>query len=178
MTNLRVKKIVLFGPESTGKTTLAQQLAAHYHTVWIPEYSRTYQEEQGRPLNISDVIPIARGQIRLEEEAFPKANNILICDTDILETKVYSEVYNGACPPWLLDTIPRRLADLYLLTQVDLPWIPDGIRDRPDDREQMYALFKKELYQLQLPFAEIWGSYQHRFVKAVEAIDVFMGKKE
>jgi HTH-type transcriptional regulator, transcriptional repressor of NAD biosynthesis genes len=174
MTTHLVKKIVLFGPESTGKTTLAQQLAAHYHTVWVPEYSRTYQEVQGRPLGISDVVPIAQGQIRLEEEAFPQAHVILICDTDILETKVYSEVYNGACPQWLLDTIPQRLADLYLLTQVDLPWIPDGIRDRPDEREHMHTLFKQELLRLRLPFAEIWGSYQRRFIKAVEAIDLFM----
>jgi NadR type nicotinamide-nucleotide adenylyltransferase len=175
MANQKVKKIVLFGPESTGKTTLAQQLATHYHTLWVPEYSRIYQEEQGRQLDISDVIPIVQGQIRLEEETFPQAHTILICDTDILETKVYSEVYNGTCPVWLLETIPQRLADLYLLTQIDLPWIPDGIRDRPDDREQMHRLFRKELLQLKLPFAEIWGNYQQRFNKAVEAIDLFLG---
>jgi NadR type nicotinamide-nucleotide adenylyltransferase len=171
-----IKKIVLFGSESTGKTTLAQQLAAYYHTVWVPEYSRIYQEEKGRLLTINDVIPIAKGQIQLEDLAMDKANHLLICDTDILETKVYSQAYNGSCPQWLLDIIPHRLAHLYLLADIDMPWEPDGIRDRPYNREEMHDLFKNELIQRNLPFAEISGSYNERLKQAVCAIDEFLNK--
>lgn len=171
-----VKKIVLFGSESTGKTTLASQLAHYYHTVWLPEYARIYQQEKGRLLGITDVLPIVLGQQQLEKEALLKANRLLICDTDILETKVYSDAYNGACPQWVLDQIPHQLADLYLLTNIDLPWEPDGIRDRPNNREEMHHLFKNELLSRQVPFIEIEGSYLQRFKLAVEAIDKFIDK--
>ena len=172
-----IKKIVLFGSESTGKTTLVQQLAEHYNTVWVPEYSRIYQEEAKRPLDISDVIPIAKGQMKLEDLALEKANRLLICDTDILETKVYSQAYNGACPQWLLDMIPQRLADLYLLTDIDMPWEPDGIRDRPYNREEMHSLFKNELIKRKLIFAEISGNYTERLNRAIAVIDKFIKMK-
>jgi NadR type nicotinamide-nucleotide adenylyltransferase len=169
-----VKKIVLFGSESTGKTTLAQQLAAHYHTVWVPEYSRIYQETQKRTLTIADVVPIASGQMHLEEKALPYANKLLICDTDILETKVYSEAYNGHCPAWLLEQIPGRLADVYLLTDIDLPWEPDGIRDRPHNRQDMHTMFRNELISRGVPFTEISGTFEERRLKAITAIDNFL----
>lgn len=166
-----VKKIVLFGSESTGKTTLAQQVAAHYHTVWVPEYSRLYQEQAGRPLTISDVMPIVRMQLQLEAVATRTASQLLICDTDILETKVYSEAYNGACPDELLQLIPQHIGDYYLLTHIDLPWEPDGIRDRPDNRQEMHLRFRHELLVRQLPFAEIWGNDEERLSRAVRTID-------
>lgn len=167
-------KVVLFGSESTGKTTLAQQLAAHYHTVWVPEYSRIYQEEKKRELTLADVIPIVLGQMQLEEKALPKANKLLICDTDLLETKVYSVAYNGSCPRWLLEQIPRHLADLYLLASIDLPWEPDGIRDRPDNRTEMHAFFHRELLNQKVPFTIISGNFEERLKKAIKAIDTFL----
>jgi NadR type nicotinamide-nucleotide adenylyltransferase len=169
-----IRKVVLFGSESTGKTTLAQQLADHYHTVWVPEYSRIYQEKKKRDLTLEDVIPIADGQLKLEEKALKKANRLLICDTDLLETKVYSQAYNGSCPPWLLKQIPRQLADLYLLTDIDLPWEPDGIRDRPDNRAEMHTFFYHELVNWNVPFEIISGNYKERLAKAIKAIDAFL----
>ncbi len=169
-----IRKIVLFGPESTGKTTLAAQLAAHYRTVWVPEFSRFYQEQQGAAPGLADVLPIAEGQLRWEAEALPRANQLLVCDTDILETKVYSEAYNGAAPPALLQWVAAHLGDFYLLADIDLPWVPDGIRDRPDAREEMYHRFRRELEGRQLPFATISGDARERFEKAVRAIDVFL----
>ncbi len=166
----------MFGSESTGKTTLAQQLAAHYQTVWVPEYSRIYQEEKGHVPALPDVIPIAMGQMHLEEEMLCRANQVLICDTDILETKVYSDAYNGTSPEWLLQKIKERYGDLYLLTNIDLPWEPDGIRDRPHNRPEMHSRFKNELIQRNLPFAEISGNYQERFLLAVQAIDTCLNQ--
>jgi len=168
----------LFGPESTGKTTLAAQLAAHYRTVWVPEFSRFYQEAKGFVCDLSDVLPIARGQLRWEAEARSKADRLLICDTDILETKVYSEAYNGACPPWLLRQLETHLGDLYLLTDVDLPWVPDGIRDRPLHREEMYQRFKAELQTRQLRFVPISGDYPNRLQQSIRAIDQFLRQKD
>jgi HTH-type transcriptional regulator, transcriptional repressor of NAD biosynthesis genes len=169
-----IKKVVLFGSESTGKTTLAQQLADHYNTVWVPEYSRIYQEEKNRALTIEDVIPIVLGQWQLEERAIQEASKLLICDTDLLETKVYSEAYNGICPPWLLEQIPHRLADLYLLADIDLPWEPDGIRDRPDNRLEMHGFFHNELLSRNVPFTIISGNFEERLQKAIAAIDIFL----
>ncbi len=169
-----IRKIVLFGPESTGKTTLAAQLAAHYRTEWVPEFSRFYQEQKGAPPDLSDVLPIAEGQLRWEAQARPRANGLLICDTDILETKVYSEAYNGTVPPALLRAVEAHPGDFYLLADIDLPWVPDGIRDRPDAREEMYHRFQRELQERRLPFAAISGNPRERFEKAVRAIDAFL----
>ncbi len=174
LSNSVLRKIVVFGPESTGKTTLAAQLAAHYGTVWVPEFSRFYQEQKGAPCGLSDVIPIAEGQLRWEAEARLQARRLLICDTDILETKVYSEAYNGTCPPWLLAKLGGNLGDFYLLASIDMPWIPDGIRDRPDAREEMYGRFKAELQQWQLPFVAISGDYAERLRQSISAIDTFL----
>jgi NadR type nicotinamide-nucleotide adenylyltransferase len=163
-------KVTLFGSESTGKTTLAQQLAAFFQTDWVPEYSRIYQEKHARPLRYRDVTPIARGQIRLEKYYLSKTKNLLICDTDILETKVYSEAYYNRCPRWVVEAIPCQYADLYLLTDIDLPWQPDGIRDRPDQREMMHQRFEQALLDHKLPFALITGPPDSRFRKARHAI--------
>ncbi len=174
-------KITLFGSESTGKTTLAAQLAAHYQTVWVPEYSRIYQEKHRRPLTFQDVTPIAKGQLRLEKQ-YPcltgrqvsKSPNLLICDTDVLETKVYSEAYYGKTPAWLLRELPWHYADFYLLTNIDLPWQPDGIRDRPDDREAMHQRFKTELTSRTLAFQEISGSEPERLRQAIRALEKWL----
>lgn len=169
-----IHKIVLFGPECTGKTTLAQQLAKHYQTVWVPEYSREFQLQKGEVCQLEDVIPIAEGQLRLIRQALPVANRLLICDTDLLETKVYSEAYFGTSPDWLLANLAPYLGDVYLLTSVDVPWEPDGIRDRPHQREDMYEMFKQELIERGLSFAPVFGSSEQRFEQACQAIDCFL----
>ncbi len=169
-----IYKIVLFGPECTGKTTLAQQLAAYYHTTWVPEYSRSFQLQKGSPIALEDVVSIAQGQLQAEQEAVRQANRILICDTDILETKVYSEAYFGECPQWLLDQLWKYPGDLYLLTNIDLPWEPDEVRDRPDQRESMYQLFKRELDERNLPYIPIAGTAGQRLNQAQLAINHFL----
>ena len=172
-----IRKIVLFGPESTGKTTLAAQLAARYRTAWVPEFSRFYQEQKGAAPSLTDVLLIAEGQLRWEAEALPRANRLLICDTDILETKVYSEAYNGTVPPALLQWVTEHLGDFYLLADIDLPWVPDSIRDRPDARGEMYHRFRRELELRRLPFAAISGNSVDRLEMAIRAIDAFLGTK-
>jgi nicotinamide riboside kinase len=142
--------------------------------VWVPEFSRFYQERKGTAPDLSDVLPIAEGQLRWEAEARPRANGLLICDTDILETKVYSEAYNGTVPSALLPEVEAHLGDFYLLADIDLPWVPDGIRDRPDAREEMYHRFQRELQERRLAFAAVSGNPQERFKKAIQVIDAFL----
>jgi len=167
-------KITLFGSESTGKTTLAERLANHFQTIWVPEYSRIYQEKHNRVLTYRDVTPIAQGQMRLEKHYLAQTPNLLICDTDLLETKVYSEAYYGRCPRWLTTVIPQYYADLYLLTDIDIPWLPDGIRDRPDDRMNMHQRFSRELINRQLTYVLISGEPQKRLDTAINAIALLL----
>lgn len=170
-----ILKIVLFGPESTGKSTLAKQLAEHYQTVFVPEYSRIYAEMQllcKQPLTKDDVVEIAEGQLKLEIELMSKANKILFCDTDLLETKVYSEMYyNGYCPPQLEDFAKKETCDLYLLTSVDLPWVPDLIRDKPKARNEQFDIFENALKKYQKPYEIIKGNHQERFQNALQFVN-------
>ncbi|WP_282085513.1 ATP-binding protein [Aquimarina algiphila] len=175
-------KVVLFGPESTGKTTLAKQLAEYYNTEWIPEYAREYlQEKWDRTKEIctyDDLILIAEGQMKLENEAAKKANKVLICDTDLLETKVYSELYfNGLVHPVLDKVSLENVYDLYLLTYIDVPWIPDDLRDKPHQREEMFLSFKECLNKHNLPYIVIKGDKNSRFEKAVTNISQLIKKK-
>lgn len=172
-------KVVLFGPESTGKTTMSKQLAQHYNTAWVPEYAREYlqakwdlKKEVCQP---EDLLPIAMGQMHLENELAKKANRLLICDTDLLETKVYSEAYYvGDCDP-LLDTYAiRNQYDLYLLTYIDTPWVKDDLRDKPFEREKMFAYFHETLKKYGRNFVTLKGDKQQRFTTAVKHINTLL----
>ncbi len=169
-------KIVLYGPESTGKTTLSKQLAAHYNTVWVPEFARGYLQkkwdEEQKVCELQDLVPIAEGQVKLENELAKKANRLLICDTDILETKVYSEAYfDGYCDPELEKYALLNTYDLYFLTGIDVPWEPDDLRDRPDQREKMLDLFKTTLEKYGRTFIPLSGGKQERLQTAIFYID-------
>lgn len=169
-------KIVLYGPESTGKTTLAKQLAEHYDTVWVPEYARKYLQkkwdETKEICTLDDLIPIAKGQMAAENRLAKKANKLLICDTDILVTKVYSEAYfNGFCDPILEKYALENTYDLYFLTHIDVPWEADDLRDRPNERELMLDIFKSTLEKYQRSFVILEGSLKKRLKKATVEID-------
>lgn len=169
-------KIVLFGPESTGKTTLAQDLAAHYDTLWVPEYAREYLQNKWdrvqRTCEAEDLLPIARGQMRLENELTARARRLLVCDTDLLETKVYSEAYYlGYCDPELEKHALENHYDLYLLTYIDVPWEKDDLRDRPDQRREMFEYFRAALEENQRRFVILKGSREQRLKTAISHID-------
>lgn len=175
------KKIVLFGPESTGKTTLAMQLARHYNSVWVPEYAREYLQDkwnnERKTCGIDDLLPIAEGQMRLENMLAQKTDTVLICDTDLLETKVYSEeYYMGSCDPILEKYAIQNTYDLYFLTYIDSPWVEDDLRDRPQEREEMFNAFKKALQKYKRPFILLKGSKNERLKEAVKHIDLLLKK--
>lgn len=169
-------KIVLFGPESTGKTTLAVELAEHYGTAVVEEYMREYLQLKWdnfkKICEPRDLIPIAAGQMRRENELSKTANRLLFCDTDLLELKVYSEAYyHGYCNPLLLKHALNNWYDLYFLTNIDTPWMPDDLRDKPHDREGMFKKFRSTLQLYKRPYIILSGNKEERFEKAVLAID-------
>lgn len=169
-------KVVLYGPESTGKTTLARQLAVHYNTLWVPEFMREYLEEkwnyERKVVSQEDLIPIAKGQLAIEKEVSEKVENLLICDTNLLELKVYSEYYyDGYCPDLIKKEALKNNAEVYLLTYIDIPWEPDILRDRPNDREEMFRIFEAELKKQGFAYEVLKGREKERFNKAVEIID-------
>ena len=169
-------KVVLYGPESTGKTTLAARLASHFETEWVEEYMREYLQkkwdENQYVCQRSDILPIAEGQMYMENLKTRTAEKVLICDTDLLELKVYSEAYfNGYCHPLLLKHALNNVYDLYFLTNIDIPWTPDDLRDKPKDREGMFKKFKSTLQLYNRPFVLLEGNEDHRFETAVSAIN-------
>lgn len=175
-------KVVLFGPESTGKTTLSRQLAEHYKTVWVPEFARNYLQKkwdnEQKICEQKDILPIAIGQIALENKLVKKANKILICDTDLLETKVYSEqYYNGFVTPELNKSSLENTYDMYFLTYIDTPWTPDDLRDRPEQREEMFKAFEKALIDNNRKYILLKGNKKTRLKKAIEIIDTLISER-
>ena len=171
-----VLKVVFYGPESTGKTTLAQKLAAHFNTEWVPEFSRDYlQEKWDREQKVcerDDILPIAEGQMALENQKAHSANKVLFCDTNLLETVVYSKAYFADfCEPPLLKQALKANYDLYFLTYIDIPWVEDDLRDRPHQRELMFAKFKEPLDERGLPYHILRGSLEDRFEEAVRKVE-------
>jgi nicotinamide riboside kinase len=150
-----VRRISLTGPESTGKSTLAAQLAAHYGTVFVPEVARTYLEENGPQYTLADLEVIAHGQLDAEEAAATHANQLLFCDTDLLVIKIWAE--NA----------------LTLLLGIDLPWEADPLREHPEpaQRQHFYDLYRAELQARRWPFVEVSGSPVQRLAQACAAID-------
>lgn len=165
------RRVVVIGSESTGKTTLAGRLAERYGTVWVPEYARTWLDAKGAPLDASDVEPIARGQIAAEDEGARKARTLLVLDTSLLSTVVYAMHYYGACPDWIAHEAHVRRDGLYLLTDIDVPWVADPQRDRASRREEMHALFVEALESRGLPHVLVHGDWNERWRIACAAVE-------
>ena len=158
----KVKKVVIIGPECTGKSELSEYLADHFNTVWVREYAREYLDNLSRPYGAEDLLIIAQGQIGLENKMTSMANNVLFCDTDLYVIKIWSYFKYGYCDQRILDAISQRRCDLYLLTYIDIPWVNDPLREHPDQREKLYSLYLKEMQNQSVPFVENRVSRQYR----------------
>jgi NadR type nicotinamide-nucleotide adenylyltransferase len=164
---IKVTKIAITGPESTGKSQLAEELAAHYNTVFVPEYARGYIDRLKRAYDQNDIFEIARGQIREESRMKQKANRILFCDTELIVTKIWSEVRYGSCDPWILQMIEKNKYDLFLLCNIDLPWEEDPQREHPHMREKLFQLYFEELTERGFPFRVVSGIGKDRLMNAI-----------
>jgi NadR type nicotinamide-nucleotide adenylyltransferase len=172
--NSQIKKIAVVGPESTGKSTMSAYLATYYTTVWVPEFAREYCEKLTEPPTWQDEVNMFYGQLALEEEYLPKANKLLICDTTFITVKIWSDYTFGCSPQEVLDELPKRIYDLYLLLDIDLPWEEDPLRDFPHLREHFMEVWHKELEQLNANYVVISGVGQERCQNAVAAIGGFL----
>lgn len=197
-----MKKIVIIGPESTGKSTLCEQLAAHYNTLWCPEYAREYLLKHGTDYSFDDLLTIAKGQIALEDkftEEVTKSKKSkvktaadspftihhpiaigsrLFIDTDMYVMKVWCEFVFGNCHRFILDQIVERKYDLYLLCNVDLPWVKDELREYPDleNRLKLYYIYKDIMINQSVPWVDISGKYEERLHKAISTVDELFEK--
>lgn len=151
------RRIVLTGPESTGKTTLASALARRFRSPWLPETSRLYAEEVKRDLTATDAALIAQRAIDAEDAALEPDPPLLLLDTDLISTVVYVRHYYGPCPAWIEAAARARRGDLYLLCAPDLPWNADGVRDRPARRQEMFGLFEAALQEFGCVSADVSG---------------------
>lgn len=180
-----MKKIVVIGPESTGKSILSDQLAQHFNSSWCPEFAREYLLTYGKDYDYEDLLTIAKGQLALEDEYIQMSagthltvNNskLLFIDTDMYVMKVWSEFVFGKCHRFILDQITERQYDLYLLCNVDLPWVKDELREYPDlkTRQQLYLIYKDIMINQPVPWVEISGDYEERLQKAADAVEQFI----
>lgn len=172
-----VKKVVVYGPESTGKTTLARDLARHYNTLCVEEYARRMLDEKGienelkDTIEISDIDKIARGQTAIEDESLQRADKLLFCDSDLITTFIYSRHFFDTCPGWVEEEADRRTYDLYLLSDIDIPWEADPQRDTGDRREEYFQIFKHELDIRNRPYRVVSGLGESRLQNAVRIVD-------
>lgn len=176
-----LKKIVIIGPESTGKSTLCENLATYYNTIWCREYAREYLLKHGNQYSFEDLDTIARGQLSLESKAAAEVLNapsagphpLLFIDTDMYVMKVWCEFVFEKCHQWILDEIVSRRYDLYLLCNTDLPWVKDELREYPDleSRQKLYHIYRDIMINQATPWINITGTDQERFGKAKQAVD-------
>jgi nicotinamide riboside kinase len=165
-------RICLTGPESTGKTWLATELATAYGTTFVPEYARQYAEEHPRPLEESDVDAIAVGEMNLLDAAPP--GKLVLLDTDLVSTVTYSRHYYGSCAEWIVDEARNRLADFYILLDVDVPWSDDAVRDANQDRLALLEDFRATLLRFRARFEIVSGSWEDRSRRVHEVVDALV----
>ncbi len=194
--NKQIKKIVIIGPESTGKSTLSELLAKHYNTEWCAEYAREYLLTNGTNYSFDDLLTIAKGQVELEDkhtlstvnrlpstegsakstgygQRLTDGGRLFFIDTDMYVMKVWCEYVFGKCHPYIHEQIAQRKYDLYLLCNIDLPWVKDELREYPDEapRKELYAIYKNILQNQTVPWVDISGNYEERLQKAIEAVN-------
>ena len=167
----QIIRIALIGPESTAKSTLSEQLAGHYKTVWVQEYSREYLQQINRKYTLEDVLKIAQQQLELENRLIKKANRFIFADTELIVSKVWCEDVFNISPDWITKNILPTKYDLYLLTAPDLPWQEDPVRENPHRREFFFNWYESELKAINARYVVINGIGEMRLQNAIDAID-------
>ncbi len=163
-------KVCVFGPESTGKSTLVKNLAEHFNAPMVSEYAELLIREQDGDISYPDMRKIAEGQLKLVAQALESEPQLLICDTDLITTTIWSHKLFGKCDPWIEDEVKKQSYDLYLLLDVDVTWVDDTHRYLPEDRKDFFNVCQKRLEEYGCAYKIISGSFAERQEKAVSAI--------
>lgn len=180
-----IKKVVIIGPESTGKSTLCRELAKHYKTLWVPEYAREFLLKKENHYDYDDLLTIAKNQLLQEDQYAEKlkaqqkkhstslSSSMLFIDTDMYVMKVWCEFVFGECHPWILEKIAERKYDFYLLCNTDLPWVKDELREDPDleIRQRLFSIYKDIMVNQSTPWVLISGNNEQRLESAIREID-------
>ena len=170
-------RIAVTGPESTGKSTLSSQLAEYYQTVSTVEYARPYLDAIDRPYNQKDLLEIAKGQVAEEEVKQSVANRLLFCDTEMIVMKIWSTYKYGTVDPYIISELDKRRYDIYLLTDIDIPWMPDKLREHPTKRAYFFDLFETELKSINANYHVVKGNQKERLEKAIKVIDAYINSR-
>lgn len=168
---MKLLQIAITGPESTGKSTLAAQLAESYQTLWSPEYARSHLSLMTTPYTQNDVLLIAKRQLQLQTETAQYCKQLFFADTEMLVIKIWYEHFYGKCPQWLQTALDNQPFCHYLLTNIDLPWIADEQREHPHLRAYFFNLFEQELIKSQKPYTIISGNAEQRLNMAIGIIN-------
>ena len=166
-------KIAITGPESTGKSTLSEKLAHHYNTNFVPEYSRSYLENFVGQYTENDVVEIAKGQHNLILEEEKKSSKILIADTEVIVCKIWVEYVFKHSNTTIDNLLKKQDFDLYLLCDIDLPWVYDPLRENPDidERKELFEIYRNTLEQMKVPFEIVSGDNDERVNNAIKIIE-------
>ena len=169
---MSIKKVVVIGPESTGKSTLSEDLAAELNTAFVPEFAREYLLSINRAYNEDDLLTIARQQLQTEDDLQAQASELLICDTDLNVIKVWSEHSYNRCNRWILEQIAEKKYDLYLLTDIDMIWESDPLREHPEEHMRLYFYnqYRDIVINSGVPWVHVHGDRLQRLDKALIAI--------
>jgi NadR type nicotinamide-nucleotide adenylyltransferase len=172
-----LKKVVILGPESTGKSTLSKLLAERFNAPWVPEYAREYLWEHGMDYSFEDLLTIAKGQIKSEDEIVSQTDaQIVFVDTDMHVMKVWCEFVFGKTHDFIENELHSRKYDLFLLCNIDLPWVKDELREYPDleTRERLYTIYRDMLVNENLPWIDVHGDHEQRYKIAEEAVQILL----
>lgn len=167
-----MRKIVITGPECSGKSVLSENLAKHYGVLWVPEMARAYLDELGRPYGEDDLVHIAHAQLQAEEEAVATRPDapFLFCDTDLITIRIWGEEKYGRSDPWVVRQTEEQPYDLWLLSKPDIPWVYDPLRENPHDRDRLFAVHERLLQEIGKPYVVVGGDEEERLRQAIVAI--------
>ncbi|MFT6872066.1 MAG: NadR type nicotinamide-nucleotide adenylyltransferase [Roseivirga sp.] len=164
--------VAIVGPESTGKSTLTKSLSEYYQTIWSEEYAREYLTTLERPYEQSDLLEIAKGQLEIADKVKMKANSIVFHDTDLLVIKVWSEFKYGDCDPWIINQFELNKADLYLLTDTNIPYEEDPLRENPEQRRELFEIYEQELIKSKANYQVVKGDLSERVNQSITCINL------
>ncbi len=166
----RIKRIAIIGPESTGKSKLAQELAVSYHTEWVPEFARFYLDRLDRDYEQADLLAMAKAQLIWEDDRAESATQYLFCDTNLIVLKVWSDDKYGDTDPWILQDLATKHYDFYLLSDIDVPWQEDPQREHPHRRKEFFDRYRHYLEVHNLPYAVVRGIEDERLACAIKIL--------